>query len=261
MPRLGLTVLVDNNNVYNICNADLIDYKVVPSPITKDTYKYLGKHNYRLNDFKLGNLSLQLRFYVNGNTEQLAKENVNILLSYFIRKVPIVSISDTLYEYVCVLSSVECENTTVDYYYEVKLTLDAIKRLPMVSVEDTPSVMNRNIVYDGSISSGLNVTLVTINNQSSVKLRFTDSLGNISFYTFNDLGNYSVINLDGINGKVLVATSLSNLRSGNSYNWFLHTDITDFPKLTKGTNYLYVVTGVSNKVSQIIWQYYPLYMV
>lgn len=261
MPKLGLTVTINGDDVYNICNADLIDYEVVPSTITKDTYKYLGKHNYRLNSFTLGDSSLQLRFYVGGITEQLAQININTLLSYFINKVPVVTISDTEFEYVCVLSSVESANTTVDYYYEVKLTIDAIKRLPLVNVERDNPIGGYNIVYNGDIPSGLNVIFQTINNQSSVSFNVKDPSGNINSYTFRGIANYSIINLDGINGKIYVATSLNNLESGNVVNWFLKTDIIDFPKLYYGKNSITITSGVNNKISKIIWQYYPLFMV
>lgn len=261
MPKLGLTVTINGDDIYNVCNADLIDYEVVPSTITKDTYKYLGKHNYRLNSFTLGDSSLQLRFYVGGITEQLAQININILLSYFINKVPVITISDTEFEYICVLSSVESINTTVDYYYEVKLTIDAIKRLPLVNDEvDNPLIVH-NIIYNGDIPSGLNVILQTINNQSSVSFNIKDSSGNINSYTFSDIANYSIINLDGINGKIYVATSLSNLESGNVVNWFLKTNVIDFPKLCYGNNSITVTSGISGKISKIICQYYPLFMV
>ena len=49
--KLGLTVIIDGVNVYDKCNADLIDYEVVPATINKDIYKHLGKHDYRLNSF------------------------------------------------------------------------------------------------------------------------------------------------------------------------------------------------------------------
>lgn len=255
--KLGLTVIVDGVNVYDKCNADLIDYEVVPATINKDIYKHLGKHDYRLNSFSLGEMLLNLSFYLGADTQHNAFMNLNNLLSLFLNKIPIIKIGDTDFEYVCVIESSDVVHTTVKHYYKVDLVLNAIKRLSLVSLTFDNTTSTKKIKYSGSIPCGINIVFVTNKNNSTVRFKLNDG-EQYTFYKTNE--DYNTFNIDGIKGKILAATSYNNYVSGNTVNWFLNTDIIDFPKLVYGENTLQILTQLSD-IQNIKVEYYPLFVI
>lgn len=262
--KLGLSVLVDGESVYMSCNADLIDYSVSPPEISKNIYKYVGKHAYRPITFSLGNSNLVLRFYVGGSTEELAQKNVNVLLSYFIDKTPVVKIGDTSYEYVCSLSDFTSEYTKVKHYYEVQITCNAIKRLPF---KEKPISFTSGAIqefdYEGTALAGINVIFVVSSSNSQTKLPFyiQNPDGVITRYEIGISGSYKAFSIDGLNGKVLAGTTLNAIDTGLGNNWFSNTDIIDFPVLKSGKNKIGVTSFNTAYLSQCIVRYYPLFTV
>ena len=171
--QLNQNVIINGRNAYNNFAADLIDYAFTAPEVSKTLYRNLGGNSFNINTFALGDSFLTLNFYVGGTSLTNAQINVNHLLDEFTNRVAIVKLDETNFEYECVIDTHTVEYTGVKCYYQVSITANAIKRLPLKTItfkralaaagrklED--GVVNHLRVYnEGVTCSGVKIELKT----------------------------------------------------------------------------------------------------
>lgn len=263
--QFGQNVIVNGINVYDEFDADLISVMPVSPAIEKSIYKSLGKYNYKINTFRVGDNGLELKFYVGGHTYQEAQINVNRLINEFINKVAIAKFDESDFEYVCSLESFGSEFTGVEFYYLVTINVIAVKRLPMVTLdygstyfaEDT--TVQLSFENEGVVESGLDI-IVRFGGATSFEIDHKKAGGNIQALHFADLstGNY-YYKVGGLDGVVQRASNVAITSSVT--NVFLKTDLIDFPIVDTGQNNITFVQNAVGNIKEVKLQFYPTFLV
>lgn len=258
--QLGYPVFVNNKNLYNYCNADLIEYKIKPIDISYDIFKKIGKYSYIINSYKDGNGGIEFSFYVGGRTTTESILNVNRLIFEFKNNMPVVvKIGDSDFEYVCVMVDVTVSYTQVQNYYKVNLSAIAIKRFPMVELIYTAGQIVPEIYFYnvGMVDSGLLVFWKSSKIGSTIKFAYGHDYYNTITVSNANLYYYHVI--DGLDGKVLSGSSNSSTFE-NYTNNFINTDLVQFPIVSPGENKV-KFTQAEGDVTNLILRYYPTFLV
>lgn len=257
---LGNVVTVNGISLYDY-NADLIEYTPIVASIDYNILKKIGKHTYTINSYKNGNNGIKLQFYVGGTTKQQAQINCNRVIQELQKGVVVLSIDDTEFEYVGVLSSTSIQDTNVPYYYLLEVTLIAVKRLPFVVYEKMPTLSDNTMVLynEGIIESGAVIVIESNFTKDSVTITC-----NARPITINNFSEYKYHIIDGLNGKVLCGTSepiLNELVDDfSSYtNNFGNTDLVEFPYVVSGQNTVTIENA--DGVSNIALKYYPVFVI
>lgn len=259
--QIGYPVFVNGRNVYEY-NADLIEYDLKPVKISYDAFKKIGKHNYIINQYKNGDNGIEFSFYVGGATYTESQINVNNLISVFQKNSPVVvSVGDSQFEYVCILTNVSISDTKVLHYYKVDITVIAVKRLPLVELKYTTlqiaSESGIEIHNAGSVESGLLVFWHSTKQGNTIQFSYgQDSYKTITINNAN-LYNYHVI--DGLDGKVLRGSSNSPTFDGFVNN-FINADLFEFPVVYPGDNNI-KFTQSENDIVELTVRYYPTFLV
>lgn len=263
--QLGQNVIVNGKNVYDEFDADLISVMPVSPTIEKSVYKSLGKYNYKINTFRVGDNGLELKFYVGGHTYQEAQINVNQLINEFVNKVAIVKIDESDFEYVCSLESFGSEFTGVEFYYLVTINVIAVKRLPIVTLNYGSTYFTEDTTVQipfenaGVVESGLDI-IVRFGGTASFEIDHKKAGGNIQTLHFTNLSTsnyyYKVGGLDGVvqrAGNIAITSSVTNV--------FLKTDLIDFPVVNAGQNNITFVQNAVGNIKQVRLQFYPTFLV
>lgn len=263
--QLGQSVTVNGINVYDEFDADLISVVPVSPAIEKSTYKSLGKHNYKINTFRVGDNGLELKFYVGGHTYQEAQINVNGLINEFVNKVAIVKFDESDFEYVCGLESFGSEFTGVEFYYLVTINVIAVKRLPIVTLDYGSTYFTENTTVQfsfentGVVESGLDI-IVRFGGTTSFEIDHKKAGGNIQTLHFTNLLTsnyyYKVGGLDGVvqrAGNIAITSSVTNM--------FLKTDLINFPVVNAGQNNITFIQNAVGNIKQVRLQFYPTFLV
>lgn len=263
--QLGQNAIVNGINVYDEFDADLISVMPVSPAIEKSVYKSLGKYNYKINTFHVGDNGLELKFYIGGHTYQEAQINVNRLINEFVNKVAIAKFDESDFEYVCSLESFGSEFTGVEFYYLVTINVIAVKRLPIVTLdygstyftEDT--TVQLSFENEGVVESGLDV-IVRFGGTSSFEVDHKKAGGNMQTLHFTDLSTsnyyYKIGGLDGVvqrASNVVITSSVTNV--------FLKTDLIDFPIVDAGQNNITFVQNAAGNIKQVKLQFYPTFLI
>lgn len=269
----GNTVLVNGKNTYSNFYADLIDYEIAPASISSDLFKTIGKQSYIANQYKVGDNSIKLKFYVAGSTKQEAQINVNKLLSEFhagnnsllgdliTYEYPTeVSISDTDFIYSGFMVANTVEYTGVYFYYYVEIDMVAAKTLSIV--EQTVYSNNVSFESQGCIKSGLRIVVVLSSPQDVSTIAVTSGVVN-NHNTINIVtAGRAVHIIDGILGKIQSGASVSG-----ASNSFGNSDLIDFPVVFPNVTNTISVTcynfsdSVVQGVNYIAYSYYPTFEV
>lgn len=254
--QLGYGVVVDGVNVYDMFNADLIDEpELVSAPITNSSVKRPGKHDYFVNVFNIGDNGIKFRFYVGGETYEEAQKNMNKLVGLFVSGPHVVTVGDTDFEYVCVMTNYSSAYTGVLHYYELSIDTIAIKRYHKVDMDVINSISSGVSFYnDGVVESGM---MFVIGHSGCTSIVFTYNDGTIM--TMSDVSNHPYCFVDGLIGNVHVGSTVDSYDLGESDNWFINTDLTSFPTVKYGDNNV-KVQGVGGQITYAHVIYYPIYL-
>lgn len=266
-PQLGDVCFINGKSSYDF-NADLIDYEPVQLTITSDLIKKIGKNSYIINQYNNNDNGVTLRFYVGGTTKQQAQVNYNMLIRELQKDIVTIVISDTEFEYVGILKSVNVVDTKVPFYYLIEATLVAIKRLPakLLQFDEWDEENGEVIDNDGVIESGL---MIAINNDltnEEIEVGLYEIGSDSPYYTMSitNADEYSYHVIDGFNGRILRGTAPegifldSNDEEFQTYqNNFANTILYDFPRLIVGQTEIHITGGID----KVILKTYPLFLV
>lgn len=266
-PQLGDVCFINGKSSYDF-NADLIDYEPVQLTITSDLIKKIGKNSYIINQYNNNDNGVTLRFYVGGTTKQQAQVNYNILIRELQKDIVTIVISDTEFEYVGILKSVNVVDTKVPFYYLIEATLVAIKRLPakLLQFDEWDEENGEIIDNDGVIESGL---MIAINNDltnEEIEVGLYEIGSDSPYYTMSitNADEYSYHVIDGFNGKILRGTTpegifldLNDEEFQTYQNNFANTILYDFPRLIVGQTEIHITGGID----KVILKTYPLFLV
>lgn len=269
----GNIVTVNGKRTYENFYADLIDYEIVPASISSNLFKMVGKQSYIANQYKIGDNSIKLKFYVAGGTKQEAQINVNKLLSEFhagnndllgdliTYEYPTeLTINDTDFIYSGFMVSNSVEFTGVPFYYYVEIDMVAAKTLSLV--EKTENTNSVSFEGKGSVKCGLKV-IVNLSAPSNVSyiVVTTGIANNHNVIRLNTAGR-AVHIIDGMLGKVLSGASVSG-----ASNSFGNSDLIDFPIVFPNVENTVTVVcynsldSVVQGVGSVSISYYPTFEV
>lgn len=266
-PQLGDVCFINGKSSYDF-NADLIEYEPVQLTITNDLIKKIGRNSYIINQYKNNDNGITLRFYVGGTTKQQAQINYNLLIREFQKDIITIVISDTEFEYVGILKSVNVIDTKVQFYYLVETTLVAIKRLPakFLQFDEWDENNGEEIDNAGIIESGLMIAIKNDLTSEEIEVGLYDIGSNTPYYTMSitNADDYAYHVIDGFNGRVLRGTIPEgvfldpNDEEFSTYqNNFANTVLYDFPRLKVGQTKISIIGGID----EVILKTYPLFLV
>ncbi len=233
--RLGSVCTINGKDAYSLFNADLKEMTPVAGSIAADFSKALGIVNgLYVTHYVLETGGIEVIFYVGGVNKEYCDINTSNLIAECQHCV--IKTNESRFEHVAVLTAYNVVETGVDFYNEVTLTFNTIKRFPMVShTFDGTGGVFRNV---GSVASGARVTVTP----------------KVALETFT-INGVTISNLDA--GLPFVIDGLVGEIKCNGINRFLDTDLIDFPKVTPGTN----VVEVSSADAVVEVSYYPVFVV
>ena len=266
-PQLGDVCFINGKSSYDF-NADLIEYEPVQLTITNDLIKKIGRNSYIINQYKNNDNGITLRFYVGGTTKQQAQINYNLLIREFQKDIITIVISDTEFEYVGILKSVNVTDTKVQFYYLVEATLVAIKRLPakFLQFDEWDENNGEEIDNAGIIESGLMIAIKNDLTSEEIEVGLYDIGSNTPYYTMSitNADDYAYHVIDGFNGRVLRGTIPEGIfldpndEEFSTYqNNFANTVLYDFPRLKVGQTKISIIGGID----EVILKTYPLFLV
>lgn len=230
--RLGDDISFSGVNVFDTYNADCIEMKPLGATIENDYANNVGMSSFKLYRQKVKLHTLEMSFYVSGDSE----EALQISISQLMAKAQncVIRNANSNFEYPAILTSVEDEDTGVEFYHKVTLTFAAIKRMKL----QTKTFTETSTFYNpGTIESGMRIAATF----SSVG----DSVVNVNGYFLSNVISGIPFVIDGIEGTV----------KQNDVNRIQDTNIARFPKVQPGWNTISVPDGCTAEVS-----WYPTYI-
>lgn len=257
--QIGYPVFVNGINVYEY-NADLIEYDLKPAKISYDSFKKIGKYSYIVNQYKNGDNGIEFSFYVGGATYTEAQLNINKLIRDFQKDAPVVvSVGDSEFEYLCILTDVSISDTKVLHFYKVDISTIAVKRLPLVELKYSTSQIASEIkIYNnGSVASGLLAFWHSTKKGSTIKFAYGQE--SYTTITVNNANLYYYHVIDGLDGKVLRG-SANNPTFDGYVNNFINTDLYQFPVVGPGENKI-KFTQTYGDITELTLKYYPTFLV
>lgn len=237
--QYGTTCSIDGVNSFTSFCADLKERNTSSYKLTRNLSKYVGGHKilHGYEAYAIG--SMNLIFYVYGeptqttNTKTEAQKNASKLAAALNECV--LTFDDESFEYPAGLEEYTVEDSGVDGWFIVTAKVSCVKRMPLVN--QTISGTTGEINNPGSLISGAKITTEL----SGTSFSMTDMSGiQINCWELTSGAEFCI---DGLEGKV----------TQNNVNYFQHTDITQFPIITPGSNEIHF----SNNYCSI--QFYPLF--
>ncbi len=231
--QVGDAVTVDGIDVYQAYNADLKEHRVEPGKLTVDYQQRIGRSGFLLFNGDSDPKILTMAFYVGGEDDDEAQINAERLIQSCAREC-VIRIGSSRFEYAALLSgSPTVEDTGVQSYLLVTLTLYAVRRLPLVSLDFNAAAIR--LTNPGTAASGLRIILTPAQKITSMQV------GDI---TVKDLATGVPFVIDGLSGTV----------TADGENRFADTDLTDFPRIEPGENEIILSQTVPTTL-----EYYPTF--
>lgn len=231
--QVGDAVTVDGIDVYQAYNADLQEYRVEPGKLTVDYQKRIGRSGFLLFNNDSDPKILTMAFYVGGEDDDEAQINAERLTQSCAREC-VIRIGSSRFEYAALLSgSPTVEDTGVQSYLLVTLTLYAVRRLPLVSLDFNVAAIR--LTNPGTAASGMRIILTPDRKITSMQV------GDI---TVKDLAAGVPFMIDGLSGTV----------TADGENHFADTDLTQFPQIQPGENEIILSQTVPTTL-----EYYPTF--
>ena len=231
--RRGGLVTFDNWDVYASECADLIEMKPLAGVVSASYAKIAGLSAYRLYHQDIPLRTLEMSFYVGGDTAADTEKNVSELLYH--AKECVIRTEFTPFEYPAILTGYTDTDTGVEFFHKVVLKFAALKRLPMV----TTTVSDEGINYvenEGTGDSGLKMELTFDSSHDSV---------DVNFMTLRNVTAGVPFIIDGIGYTI----------QSNGENRLDDVDLYDFPRIGHGMNPIQLPSGCTCKLS-----YYPTFL-
>ena len=231
--QFGKIVTVDGNDVYRAYNADLKEYRVESGKLTVDYQQRIGRSGFLLFNNDSDPKILTMAFFVGGEDDDEAQINAERLIQSCAREC-VIHIGSSRFEYAALLSAAPTvEDTGVRSYLLVTLTLYAVRRLPLVSLDFNAAAIR--LTNPGTAASGMRIILTPDQKITSMQV------GDI---TVKDLAAGVPFVIDGLSGTV----------TADGENRFADTDLTDFPRIDPGDNEIILSQAVPTTI-----EYYPTF--
>lgn len=227
---------INNKNTHSCFGAILKELKTFAGSIQSNTSKRVGASRLKASNYEIQTGTVEATFYVKGDTEEACSLNVsNLVLEC---QDCIIKTADTNFEYACILTGVTSEDTGIDFYKQVTLQFNAIKRLPLVVVPLDHETLSTTVHNRGNVPSGLVLKITAISEMDAIK---------VCGITVTNLSAGDVFIIDGLEGTVKC----------NGINRFLDTDLIDFPKIQPGNNLIEIQEGECN----LVVSFYPTFSI
>lgn len=225
---------INGKNVHTEFGAYLKSSKLSAGSIKANVSKAVGSSKLKSSSYEVGIATLKLTFYVGGATKEECSLNTSNII--FEGQNCIIQLADEEFEYDAILTGVSLADTEVDFYSQVEMTFNVIKRLPAVTVtfDSGQGVFNNK----GTAISG---ALITVTPKVDLELFVINGI------EIKGLTSGQPFLIDGLEGTVTC----------NGVNRFLDTNLIDFPKASPGVNR---VTASTNEVEVTVY-FYPTFTV
>ena len=234
--KIGSTCLINGKDSYSNFKADFVSLTPTAGEITSVYTTPGAKSKLDVHNFDQSIGSINVMFYVYGDTQDEMKVNVSKLLSEISESV--ISTSDDEFEYDCVMSSCEIEYSEIEWYDVVTVTLNAVCRKPLASVNGSGT--SCSLSNQGTVISGCRITVTSTSAQNDVK---------VAGITIKNLVANQPFCIDGIECEVYRLDGVST-----KINAFQDTDLIEFPKVKPGSNSFTSSVSLTWKI-----EWYPLF--
>lgn len=221
--RLGSVTTFNGVDIYAKYNADVYSFTPSAGPIDGTFQRKVSKSTFENFYFDFANGTLQIDAYVGGANKLDAIMNVNGLIAAA-SETTIYYAEDIGFYFDAILTSYSVTETGVEWFFDVSMTFDAIRHMPIVS--ETFAGSSFKFENLGSIPSGIKLTFVPSATISNPTLTFNDNTPFEQKVTFTRLTASYTFVIDGIDGHV----------TQNGINSILLTDLVKFPKAIPGWN-------------------------
>jgi len=229
-PRVGERCLVDGVETYAAFDADLIDFRILARSVDAH-YGEVPPEEPAYYYTQMSAKPLETEFYVGGASDDEAQINLSRLVEA--SKHCVLRKEGSDFEYPAILTGYEMEHTGVEHYLLVTMNFTARLRKPLVDCELTGS---GTVYNEGNLASGYRLTVHPKQDMESVT---------VAGMTLKNLHAGKDFTVDGIEYRV----------TEEGVNRFADTDITAFPQMLPGENYIEIPDGVKVTIA-----FYPAYL-
>lgn len=239
--RLGPTLEFNGVDVYGRFNADVHTFTPIQGSIDNTVQRKVSRSAFDVFNFDFGAGTLEVGAYVGGANKLDMLMNVNGYIAAA-QKCIIYYSEDIGFEFDANLESYSVTDAGVEWFSDVTLTFNAIRRMQLTTESSTRSSFEFENL--GSVPSGVRITIVPSFGYSNATLTLNDNLDTEMVIRFPKLTKSYKFIIDGIDGKV----------TENGINAILNTDLISFPKVYPGIN-----TVSINFSGTITIEYYPTF--
>lgn len=228
--QAGDRCFFDNLDVYKAFNADLIKFSTSPGEVENEYRNNTGKSGFLALSAQKENVKAKIQFYVGGKSVEEMQLNATGLIAA--GNTCVIRMDSSRFEYPAILDEYDTEETGIDTYTLVTLTMGVVVRYPLMSINLTGP---KTVMNPGKVESGIRFEIRPTSALSTFK---------INGITIKNLKANETFVIDGIDGRV----------TANEINRFQDTDIIDFPKIVPGKNEITMSNNVPVTVS-----FYPVF--
>ena len=246
--RLGDPVLINGVDAYVAFNADLHTKSFAPPSASKTMIRRTSRSYLRTSGFTYGIPQMTLGFYVGGIDYADAARNANRMLQDAQTCTIEFMGDDCMYE--CSIASLSMSDTEVPCYYDVQVTFDYVKHLPMRTVDVTVGAGSTDYPdSEGTIPIDNPGTVVS---KARVKVIPDGEMHNfiVSTLMFEHPQSQSIYLFDGFEGKM----------TENGKNCFERSLFTEFAPIQPGHNEVDYMVGSMTGSLHITIDYYPTFL-
>ena len=239
--RLGPATTFNGVDIYAKYNADVHSFTPNAGSINSTIQRKVSKSTFENFYFDFANGTLQIGAYVGGANKLDAIMNVNGLIAAA-SETTIYYAEDIGFYFDAILNSYSVTETGIEWFFDVSLTFDAIRHMPLVSQTFAGSSFQFENL--GSIPSGIKITLVPSATLAKPSFTLNDGTSSEQKIMFTKLTSAYTFVIDGIDGHV----------TQNGINSIQLVDLITFPKAIPGWN-----TVSATFTADWIIEFYPTF--
>lgn len=239
--RLGSTMTFDGVDVYGRFNADVHSFVSTSGGVDNTVTRKVSKSSFDQFYFDFNAGTLVVDAYVGGANKLDMLMNVNGYIAAA-KKCVIYYSEDLGFEFDANLESYSVSDTGIEWFCDVSLTFNAIRRMPLVS--ESSSLTNYKFENLGTRPSGLRITITPTGSFDNAYIRVNPNTDDELKINFTRITQAYKFIIDGVDGKV----------TENGINAILKTDLVKFPYVVPGMN-----TVSINFAASITYEYYPTF--
>lgn len=240
--RLGSTMQFDGVDVYAKYNADVHSFVPTAGSVDNTMQRKVSKSSFDLFHFDFAACTLVVDAYVGGANKLDMLMNVNGYIAAA-RKCVIYYAEDLGFEFDANLASYSVTDTGVEWFTDVSLTFNAIRRMPLVSGNNS-KLTTFEFENLGSVPSGLRLKITPTGSFGSSQLWINRGTDDEQHITISSLTQSYMFLIDGIDGLV----------QERGINSILKTDLITFPKVQPGMNKVTI-----NFAASVEYEFYPTF--